>query len=654
MALRTKTIEYAFVTNTASTTAGTKHSFTTQTIYIPETSSRTFRSVILEITCRDTVTVATALTAPTIGIILGGNAESGVNMGNPPSASGSGSHCFQRNVTSYFTSNFGSGSSQTCQPTFTASSVGVTNQTARLYITYEYEDSSATTRVKTVRIPIECPNSLLTNTLTEFGTNQIPVLDTFLPEASKTYRNIFFEVLFNESKVTPTSGADPTLQMSLDAEAAHNTGIYEYSVGTSSPCGKYIWNRQYYNSSGVLTGSYDATVTHQWRMAVSNTTSFRFEHPATVMVVTYEYDHSNSTTIMNSLILPFTEVPQLPLDTTSSGNQRQRLEFWVEEPNTITLRQSGYVCCYDPVNGVSITVAMNSQTYFTYSNTGTSNAPSFFCRRIDGSAGSGSALSSFSRGRNTLDFNYYTSGSGLNRVSSPYIYIILNYTSGKHSDGDGVHAHTTLWSIAETSANSNNLLVSALALANIPESNYFLVSYPGLYDASVAIVEANYRLAYFIIELETLSGEGIGGGWEPILNAQRYSIGVTGWVPHWGSGDKKLFNQYPNDPDDLMNIESSRRVRFCGGSQRSSCFALYVTYNAITFTISGTVNGYTGDGSGITVDAHRTDNGALIDTVTTSSGGDYSITWYDDTIDVFTQSRQNASNLGRSDNGRAI
>jgi len=58
VALRTKTIEYAFQSrNGAALAAATRYDFGAITLYIPETTSRTFRSVIVKVFCRDAVTM---------------------------------------------------------------------------------------------------------------------------------------------------------------------------------------------------------------------------------------------------------------------------------------------------------------------------------------------------------------------------------------------------------------------------------------------------------------------------------------------------------------------------------------------------------------------------------------------------------------------
>lgn len=80
---------------------------------------------------------------------------------------------------------------------------------------------------------------------------------------------------------------------------------------------------------------------------------------------------------------------------------------------------------------------------------------------------------------------------------------------------------------------------------------------------------------------------------------------------------------------------------------------MWITYHTITFTISGTVSGYSGDGSGLTVSIYRADNKEIVGETTTAAGGGYSLTWYDNTIDIFGECREDATHVGRSDNSTA-
>jgi hypothetical protein len=80
---------------------------------------------------------------------------------------------------------------------------------------------------------------------------------------------------------------------------------------------------------------------------------------------------------------------------------------------------------------------------------------------------------------------------------------------------------------------------------------------------------------------------------------------------------------------------------------------LIITYHAITFTASGTVSGYTGDGSGITVTLHDATSGEQLLSTTTAATGTFSFTWYDSVNSVYTEARQDSTHVGRSENSAA-
>lgn len=75
---------------------------------------------------------------------------------------------------------------------------------------------------------------------------------------------------------------------------------------------------------------------------------------------------------------------------------------------------------------------------------------------------------------------------------------------------------------------------------------------------------------------------------------------------------------------------------------------LYITYHAITYAVSGTISGYTGDGSGIVVDVHRADTDEKVLSGITAAGGGFSLTWYDNVVTLFAQAIQDATHVGRS------
>lgn len=634
MALRTKTIEYAFPTYETALAAATRYDFAAITLYIPETTSRTFRSVIVQITCRGTETAATSMTSWIIGIKLGAAAFSNVTVTDTITNSGEQqTFIFTRDVASYFATNFDTGTSQDCQVGVQFGALGTINITAKLIITYEYNDS-ATTRVKTVRIPLESNVGALTVSLASIGSNQIPLLDTFLPEASKTYRNIFFEVFGNEA----TNGtADFSLNLALDAESADADGLHE--CGMNSACFYYhIWVR-----NDMTT---DAT--HDIKASVTSTTGGTFNHLCVVLVVTYEYDHANSTSIMNSVMLPY-ELPSPIGGTAAADCSRFQRKFFIEEPATITLVQSGVLLRFNEAAAIAgLNFRMGTQAFRAYTHAaGAMTCGQFsLVQRIDSGSAQGAGVT-IARGENTINIDIYrTSTTVFGSNLSGMIY--LNYTSGKHTNGDAVHNHTTVWKVGDTAADVILREFSAVA-PNIPET-YYWVTAIGYIIHWITSAGGVFGVVFLA---ENLTGEGPAEGWRDVYSDAYVSDAENGVsiVPVRARDD---FQRHPNDPDNnRMAVEGSRKHRlYCQDSIWSGALML-ITYHSITFAVSGTVSGYSGDGSGIKVEIHRTDTDEKVTEATTAAGGEYSATWYDNAIELYAHARQDAAHVGRSNNGLA-
>lgn len=649
MAIRTKTIEYSFPMTSAGLAADTRYEWSQITLYIPETSSRTFRSVILQTVFRDNMTTATNLTGRTVEIKLGAVAFDAQTLTGWNSTTGSDHYSltFMRDVTSYFATNFGSGASQTCQAAITVAALPTINISAKLIITYDYDDTSATTRIKTVRIPLESPTAPLTDVLTEIGTNQIPNLSTFLPEASKVFRDIFFEAWSVE-----WASATTTFQQAfaLDAEAEILDGVHTQNLNSDTPYYR-IWQRQ------------DMTTNATHAFKARSTLTNRFAGLTVVLVVTYEYNHSTSTTLMNSVVMGVNEKATMCLEGTSITSYPTRFvkKFFVEEPTTITLAQSGFVgfftwgSMYADLNFRAGSQAI--RTYDFTPNSGTNSGSRTICQRIDSGGAQGAGIT-LARGENslTLDFNQSTGSAGANSDTYGHSFLLyLNYTSGKHASGDGVHAQTRVFAMKDMSnaVGTHNESLASFA-PTIQESNYYLN------DVTVDVwrwVPGSY-LGHWVGamaasgEFDGVSFRVLGGS---TRDANPYGPGLTRNLIMASNS----FNRFPNDPAARIVLTTARRYQFGFNgwtstvTQEQRAAMMYVTYHGITFSIAKTVTGYGGAGTGISVNIRRDDTDEVIGRVTTGSGGSYSMVWYDDTIDLISDAREDATHVGRSDNFRA-
>jgi hypothetical protein len=639
---RTKTIEYALPTLSAvSITSGTYTVSADTNIYIPETTSRAFKSVTLEVVGHDAVAVTTSITEWGVeGSCDAGNNYTTTTVATANANSGENhSFVFIADMTAEFTARFGAGTSGTFQwGIYVVQAAGIINDcTAKLYITYEYDDTAHSTRIKTVRIPIESNTSRLTNILAQIGTNQVPALNTFLPESSKVYRQIFFELWTNTA---PSAVTDTTFAVALDAEAEVASDTVAGTMLTP------ISFRMRWVRNDMATDTVHAL------KARSTAVTSTFTNVGGWLTVTYEYDHENSTSIMNSLVLD-TVIDRAPVQVLANAHVYTVKKF-IEEPGTITLKQSG-IFIEPSVNttSASLSIAAGAQAARTYSislRTGQAT-DDFIMHRVDSGGAQGAGIA-VARGENTWTFKWYASTA--NAISACDAKLILNYTSDKAVGGDGVHAHSIHYVLFDNNITSATVVSGVpLCTPNIIEPNYYLVGamymiYNTFYASSVGGYSLNAKWQ---------ADEGPGAGWCFIGNFMLVGGGERQFsifrVPATDA-----FMRYPGQSktagNGRMDIEAASRNHLLHTSTTGQIgVTMWATYHSFTKTVNGTITGYTGDGSGITVDIFRQDTDELIGSTTTSIGGGYTFTWHDDIIGVYAVARQDSAHVGRSDNGNA-
>jgi hypothetical protein len=466
---------------------------------------------------------------------------------------------------------------------------------------------------------------VLTDTLTEIGTNQVPDLDDLLPEASKTYRHIWFEIYSNDAGNATT---DFNLELALDAEGASSRAVMEQAQNTAVFYYD-IWVRN----------DLDTTAAHAFK--ARSTLTSRFSGFGVLLCVTYEYSHTSSSTLMNSVVLPFSTdhgwVPQ-----SSGTNNRMDYEFWVEEPTTITLKQSGAVFLFTMPAGVTINVAFGGQTTRAYVITQGSAqcGMNAFSHRFDSGSAGGSGLS-IARGLNTLRLDYYSSADAASFTGLIY----LNYTSGKATNGDGTHNHSVMFFLQSADHAASRFRDSASLAPNLPESAYWL-NWLGLMMFQTSAFSTSDSTGF---QAARGSGEGPEDGWEELGVVSVHNEAEI--ATHWICFSTQAFKKNPGDPDTKkLAFETARVWRAWSSQSARFSFLLWYTYHAITQTRSHTVGGYSGDGSGITAVAHRTTNHQPVATAVSSAGGGYSFTWYDDTEALYETAREDSTHVGRSDN----
>jgi hypothetical protein len=633
MATRKKTVR--FTANSISIVNNTLTAFAQFTAYIPE-ATRTITDAWIKVGFQDIVTATGGSIANwQVTYSVGGVAAQSITNANAIASTGENISGIlgPLSVTAHTVANFGAGGSNTVDVSLlmnqsTGTTLGMVNCTAELFITYEYDDT-ATTQIKTVVIPLESRVNALATTEAQIGTNQVPQLTGvggLLPEASVVIRSYYFVIDGNTHGGNTTT--DAVLNARIDATGAAITFSSTENALATNRWNEFIWN---------LTAAIpDATLAHEFYLWATGVASYN--HACIKLVVTYEFDSSTTTRVLNSIQVPL-ELITPSGNTAATDNSRLERSFFVEEPN-VSLVQSGFQLMWGATASISgLNVRAGGQAYRAY----TDNAMGLcgqvsLTHRVDSGSAQGDGFT-LARGRNTLTVDLYgTSASAY--MSSIVGIAFVNYLSDVATPGIGAHNHT----IYETKRDFSSAAVSVQKMTGlsvaIPESDYYLNSV-GINLMSMATASGGIAVAI---------KRGDGLGWDTGYEDTRIIRGELGeyysTVQIWDT----VFKPYPQSIIGI-NIETSRDWIQTATSAIRFGFGLMLTYHSISYTVAGTVVGYTGDGSGITVDLIDEATGGLLNSATTAIGGGFTMVWYDNVRNVYCAAKQGVDRAGRSLSG---
>jgi hypothetical protein len=649
MATRLKTVEFAFPTLT--TMANNTPTTFTQTVYIPE-ATKTFRAVWVEVSMDDiTTTTASTITTKSVNLQLGAVAYSLTTNANTYTSSAKNLSLFltRGGVTTagptfadYFNTNWTS-TSMTCnvqvqvnQSAGTTS--GMTNICVTLHITYAYDDT-ATTQIKTVYIPLNAPVTTLPTAKTSHDT--IPLLDTYLPEASKTYRDIHITTQSNTNAVNTTAH---TVSYQLDSLTATTTQSYAATLNVDRWC-RYVYG---------VTALMPTNATHTFNVWLS--IGLGHHSMQAWMVVTYEFNASTTTSVMNSLLVPM-EIPS-PVGTSSTIWQRATRELMVQEPSPVLTKLAAFVRWNNTGDETGLNARIGTGSFVAYTNTGSGFIQGGKGMMIRNDAPTGIT---FGRGRNTLQLDIYNTSTTAKGGNYGALWMV-NYTSGVNpgnggSDPGGVgsHNHSIIWPLAFHGTGVASLNYTTAAVAPIiPEANFYVTALClrlGFVNNGVNVVSVP------TITVERTAGEG-GLLWEEAYADAGMLMPRTGYNETW-SQIKDLFQRWPNDADSTrVNVLSGRRWNLYLPNQTAAAtaafwetFQLYMTYHSIAQGVSGNVTGSAG--GTVNIALHRTGTGERVLNTSRVGNGAYSFSWYDDTEQLFTVVKEDSSHLGLSSDSLA-
>lgn len=637
MATRLKTVQFAW-SALAAMTNNTLTTFTQMTVYLPETGTKTIKAAWVELSMDDIVTATGGtLTTKTVNLRLNAVAYSSTTNANTLTNSGENiSHFITRDFTSYFVTNW-TGTSMTCDlqaqiNQSTGTTTGMVNVCATLHITYEYDDTS-TTHLKTVYIPLNAPVTTLPTVKTSHDT--IPALDTYLPETSKVYRSIH---IITQANATHSAATDHTVSYQIDSLATTTTGNYESALATDR------WTRYVYNitSLGMTTNA-----THTFNVWSSLTA--RHHTMQAWMVVTYEFNATTTSSVMNSLLLPM-EINS-PVGTSATVFQRATREIMVQETNPSMVRLAAFVRWNNVTNESGLNVRVGTGSFVAYTNTGSGFIAGGKGLMVRNDAPTGITLT---RGKNTLQLDLYNTSTTAKGGNWGTLWM-LNYTSDKHADGVGAHNHSVIIPLGfhGTGAATLNAITPNVTPA-IPETNYYISAlgvHLGFMNNGTNIVST----PSFNIERTVAEG---GLLWEAGYSDAGILDTEVGYNESW-SQVRDFFRRWKGDPiAERMDLEISRRYNLFIPNQSAAAtavfwetFQLYMSYHSITYNVSGTISGSAG--GTVTINAYRTGSRDLIYSTSRVGDGAYSFTWYDNITEIYIEAYEDATHNGRSKNAIA-
>ncbi len=619
MATRLKTVEYWFpwlqsIPDVSAT------AFSQITVYIPEaTAGVTFRSVTADIVVADQQTAATNITQRQLSMTLQGASASTVNNTQTYTNSGENIvHQWSADFTSYFNSNFGTNASRTldCSVTINTSTVGSANASLRMVITYSFDDT-VTTHLKTVWIPLNADVNALATTKTACDT--IPALDTYLPEASKSIRQVTFVTQGNQEQTATT---DTVRRIDIDS-ISQVDATYEQGLATAS----------WYRLSQVY--SFDTSVTHT---AYSWASTTDYDHPQNYLVVTYEFDASTTTSMMVSLLLPMEFAGPMGGPSATDAQRGERI-LMIQEANPVMQRLAAFVF-YDQFAAISSTLArIGAASYSTYSSVGTAAGGGFglMVRRDD--------QYTLVHGRNSFTLDIYNADNNDLGFNLSALWMV-NYTADVPTEGYWAANHTVqrCLRVVGTSGASAQTIVSSVA-PDIPETEFFLTSV-GVHYVYVTNGTGNASGVHIGAENDA------GNEWLNVYESMGGTDPETGIRQSYATA-RSVFNRFAGDAETGRTaLQTARRWRLASAASSFDTFWLLFTYHSITYDVSGSISA--SNGGTVNMDLIRDLDHSILQESSRSGNGSFSFTWYDDTENVHVSAYEDGTHVGRSNSDLAV
>lgn len=614
------------VTNNSST------NLTQFTMNLPE-SGKVFKAVMAKVTAHDIIS-ATGGTIGTRTIALSVNGAGATSISNTNSITHTGENYtleMSADFTAQFVTNFTS-TSHTIDGSVlfnqsTGTTLGMANVLVELYILYEF-DIASTTRIKTVWIPLNAPVGAMASSKPGTATATIPALDTELPEASKSYKQIRIYAYGTSCNV---SISDLVFNMQVDTLTAFSATLEQALA--SDRAYKYVMNAD----SLFTTNS-----THNFYLW--GTAGTGGHHAKSWMMVTYTYDEASTTSVYNSVMVPF-QSREINGYTTSSDYLRVYVDYSIVEPGTITTKAIAAMLTYSRqaiITGWNMRLGTGS--FVTYTDAGAVSGNSSHAMIRNDSA------NTLTRGTNTFNIDIYGSAAPPTVMTNISGYIIVNYTSSKSTLGSWAHSKNVFYTLGTpgTAAATQHIVSLSPTALSIPDTSYYIQKAV----CNIEMISDNTPLtaptAGMSVEETTSDARGIHT-WRTLDSASHLIDGENQGTLFSNADGSSVFRRFSGDSFDNKRIDIGGtriwRVNTLGLTTFTTAI-LNLVYHSMSFQVQGTISNSAG--GTVNIYLHRASTGEVLRSTSRSGNGTFSIDWYDDTESLFIRAVESSTKKGIS------
>jgi hypothetical protein len=626
----------------------------TKTIQVPNLVAGGVISARVVVSWQDAFTAAVNVTTQRVGISVNGGAYNNLDFAYT-AIGNTGDHeanFITRDITSLLSAVAAPTFTLACQFAMaTSANSNINNIHAKLILTYEFDETAVVTSfVQTIRIPIQGDITTIptAGTYQQIGTtgtgsapvNQIPQLTGVGGILTGYGATLVIDDQWME--VAAQQGGSGTGDF---------TGTYRFD-GAGATYARATQEQQldgstfFFDMFDMVAPALSTTAAHSWEMTTS--LNARFSNTCAVYYLTIRWDPTQSdyTRHLNSIKLP---LPMEDLDTyissTATGSRDAISKtVWIEEPGSITLRQSGFWLVVAAGGGATLNLAAAQGNTMRPHTLGSLviSGPFFLCRRGD----FGTTPWTVARGQNTFSMGMFTTGASTAVPEGGWIY--LNYESDVRTVGGTKrpwdHNHTLFFNIQN--APTSGALPTRRDITTgfqTPEiaTPWFLNSWA---------VEQMGRISSGLwtngIKLQVTAGEGLGAGWAtrqaPTINDAE--VQFFNYI-----ADFTEFGRQNSNRSDGLNPNTSRTFQTTGTTASASSYGQWITANHLTYDVDVTSVDYTGDGSGIPVQVISTQTERVEGEGTTVIGGSVTITVFDNAYTHFATAQQSPTSVARSE-----